>query len=98
MRDLIRSSRAVLLLIIGGLLFAVGCSEAGGQEVANGRLGRKIQGILAERLKRMRGATAGVKVYSIADKETVYELNASTLLSVASNMKIATLPPVVRAS
>ncbi len=90
MRDLNKSSRAVLLLVFAGLLFAVGCSEAGGQEVVNGKLGRKVQGILAGRLKRMRGATAGVKVYSVADGEAVYELNAGTLFSVASNMKLAT--------
>jgi D-alanyl-D-alanine carboxypeptidase/D-alanyl-D-alanine-endopeptidase (penicillin-binding protein 4) len=90
MRNLTRSSRAVPLFLLAVLLFAVGCSEAGGQEVVNGRLGRKIQGILAGRLKRMPGATCGVKIYSLDDKETVYELNAGTLFSVASNMKIAT--------
>jgi len=90
MKDRMKSSSVALFFLFAGLLLAMGCSEAGGQEVVNGSLGRKIQGILAERLKRMRGATAGVKVYSISDKETVYELNAAATLSVASNMKVAT--------
>lgn len=74
------------------LLLAVmlGCSEADGQERVSGKLGRKIQGVVASKSKKLRGAHIGVKVYSIADKETAYRLDANTAFSVASNMKLAT--------
>lgn len=79
-----------LRMVLVGLVLAVvaGCSEAGGQEVVNGRLGRKIQGIVAS--KKLQGARIGVKVYSTTDKEVVYQRDADTAFSVASNMKIAT--------
>lgn len=70
------------------LALALGCAEASGQEKANAGLGRKIQNIISS--KKLQGATLGVKVYSLKNKETVYERNAGRLFSVASNMKLAT--------
>jgi D-alanyl-D-alanine carboxypeptidase/D-alanyl-D-alanine-endopeptidase (penicillin-binding protein 4) len=83
-----RNNAISSLIILLGLLAVAGCSEAGGQELVNGKLGREVQGIIAS--KKLQGATIGVKIYSITDKETVYELDANTARSVASNMKLAT--------
>jgi len=82
-----RAIPAVFLFV--AVLFC-GCSEAGGQELVNGTLGRKVQGIVAAKKKTLKGAVISIHVQSLDDKETVYKLDAGTAFSVASNMKLAT--------
>ncbi len=83
-----RHKAVAFLLLLLSAVFATGFSESDGKEVVHGKLGRRIQSILAS--KKLHGAVVGVKVVSLAGGETVYQLNAGRLFSVASNMKLAT--------